>query len=42
MKTETLENVASWLAGAAAAAFFTFMFVAMSGPTTETVLKFLS
>lgn len=42
MKTETVENVASWIAGVAAAVFFTTMFIAMSGPAAETVQKFLS
>lgn len=42
MKHETVENVAGWMAGVAAAAFFTVLFIAMSAPVAETVHKFLS
>ncbi|HUP88683.1 MAG TPA: hypothetical protein VM100_05020 [Longimicrobiales bacterium] len=42
MKSETLENLASWTAGVAAAAFFTILFVAVSSPVAETVQKFVS
>jgi len=42
MRTETVENVAGTLAGIAAAAFFTVMFVLMSAPVVETVRKFIS
>ena len=42
MKTETLENVAGALAGVAAAAFFTILFVALSSPVAETVQKLIS
>ncbi len=42
MKHETIENVAGWLAGVAAAAFFTVLFIAMSTPAAETVHKLLT
>jgi hypothetical protein len=42
MKHETLENLAGLVAGAAAAVFFTVMFIALSIPTAETVQKFIS
>lgn len=42
MKTETLENLATWAAGLAAAAFFTILFVAISSPVAATVQKFVS
>ena len=42
MKHETVENVAGWIAGLAAAAFFTTLFVAVSLPVAETVQKFVS
>jgi hypothetical protein len=42
MKHETLENLAGLIAGAAVAACFTILFVAMSLPVSETVQKFLA
>ena len=42
MKAETLENIASAVAGLAAAACFTILFVAVSSPVAETVQKFIS
>lgn len=42
MKTETLENLASAVAGIAVAACFTILFVAVSTPVAETVQKFVS
>ena len=42
MNTETVENIASALAGLAAAAFFTILFVALTSPVAETVAKLVS
>jgi hypothetical protein len=42
MNTERIENIASLAAGAAAAVFFTLLFIAMSTPAAETVSKFLA
>ena len=42
MSTRTIENLAGWAAGLAAAAFFTLLFVAMSAPVAEAVQKFVS
>ena len=42
MSHETLENIASALAGVAVAAFFTVLFVAVSAPVAETLQKFVS
>jgi hypothetical protein len=42
MKTETIENIASALAGLAAAACFTVLYVALTAPVAETVQKLIS
>lgn len=40
MKHETVENVAGWSAGLAAGTLFAILYVALSAPVAETVLKF--
>ena len=42
MSHETIENVASAVAGIAAAAFFTVLYIAVSAPVAETLQKFIS
>ena len=42
MSQETVENLASAVAGVAAAICLTLLYVAMSAPAIETVRKFLA
>jgi hypothetical protein len=41
-RTELVENVAGWVAGITTGILFVVLYVALSAPVTETVLKFVA